>query len=832
MLRNYLIMAFRTFSKQKLHTTINILGLSVGLASAILIFLYIHSELGFDAVFPKPAQTYRLALRITDAQGNINYDPTMPGGWGKRMKADLAEVTEDFKYLWIGYPTSVREKDTENILLTEELYWVEPDIYKIMYFPMIKGNPETALQDPNSLVLTETAARELFGGAEPMGKEVLIKHPFITGNVEMLVTVTGVVSDYPENTSFRTKYFLNYHGLKPYLNFGPNGSFEQFEDNMTGGPWALYIQTTEGADEEKVRRYLSDLKDEVIAENPQVREQLAGGSVDVILRNVRDIHFDKDVQWVNEGSGDILYVYIFAGVALLIIIVACINYMNLATARSARRSKEIGLRKSLGSVRGQLIMQFMMESFLMVFAAFVMSLVLVAVFLPVFNAIAGKGIVFSDLLHPQLIAMMIGLLLFVALVSGAYPAFFVSGFNTILVLKGRFSFTRGSRTLRTALTGFQFAVALFLLMLTIVVVRQMDLLQGSRLNAGGDQIISIRHGGSADLRRYQAFKNAVMQDPELQQVTLCNHLPRLDYFGPLQTPYKFPEINEEEYNWNTFNVDYDFPATFGLELVAGRFFELGNVSDSTSIILNETAVRSLGKTPDEIVGTTMSAPHVNGYFDYNYERLRNGRVIGVVKDFPYKSAYQAIEPLVIDPTPHSIDRILYVKLPKGKFQEKLAFIEQKWKEVYPGVGLDYWFVSDEFGRMYKAEKRIAGLSRNFAGLAIFITCIGLFGLASFICEQRTKEIGIRKALGATNGQILGLLLLMFLKLLLFAAVVAVPLAYITSGKLLETFVYRVPLNPDTGFIGVGVIALLTIFTVGYESLKASMVNPVNSLRYE
>src|SRR5690606_30116865 len=281
MFRNYLILALRTFFKQKLHTAINIMGLSVGLASAILIFLYIHSELRYDSVFPKPEQTYRLGIRIRDAQGNVNVDPTMPGGWSKRMKADLEEVVEDFKHLWIGYPTSVRERDSENILLTEELYWVEADIHKVMYFPMIKGNPETALQDPNSLVVTETAARELFGDNDPMGKEVLLKHPYITGNSEMLVTVTGVVRDYPENTSFRSKYFLNYYGLKPYFNFGPNGSFEQFEDNMTGGPWVMYIQTTEGASEEKLRQYLTDLKDEVLAENPQLREQLAGGSVDI-----------------------------------------------------------------------------------------------------------------------------------------------------------------------------------------------------------------------------------------------------------------------------------------------------------------------------------------------------------------------------------------------------------------------------------------------------------------------------------------------------------------------------------------------------------------------
>src|SRR5690606_37900160 len=408
----YLVLALRTFSTQKLHTAINVMGLSVGLASAILIFLYIHSELSYDSVFPKPEHTYRVGFKIIDAQGNVNYDPTMPGGWSKRMKEDLAEVAEDFKYVWIGYPTSLRERDSENILLTEELYWVEPDIHKVMYFPVIQGNPETALQDPNSLVLTETAARELFGDADPMGKEVLLKHPSITGNSEMLVTVTGVVSDYPENTSFRAKYFLNYNGLKPYFNFGPSFTFEQFVNNMTGGPWLMYIQSTEGANEEKLRQYLADLTDEVLAENPQVREQLAGGSVDVILRNVKDIHFDKDVQWVNEGSGDILYIYIFAGVALLIIVVACINYMNLATARSARRSKEIGLRKSLGSLRGQLIAQFMIESFLMVFVAFAMALLLVAILLPTFNGITGKGIAFSDLLNPQLITMMVLLLLF------------------------------------------------------------------------------------------------------------------------------------------------------------------------------------------------------------------------------------------------------------------------------------------------------------------------------------------------------------------------------------------------------------------------------------
>jgi putative ABC transport system permease protein len=360
----------------------------------------------------------------------------------------------------------------------------------------------------------------------------------------------------------------------------------------------------------------------------------------------------------------------------------------------------------------------------------------------------------------------------------------------------------------------------------------MKLMQSSALNTTGDQILSIRHGGTADYNGYASFKNLVQQDPDLQQVTFCNHLPRLDYFGPLQTPFKFAEINQEEYSWNTFNVDYDFPTTFGLELLAGRYFEIGNVADSSSLILNETALKALGKTAEEIIGTSVTMPHVNGYFDYDYERLRTGKVIGIVKDFTYKSAYQAIEPLIIDPTPHIMDRIVYVKLPEGKIQEKIAFIEKQWKQVYPGIGLDYWFVNDEFGRMYTAERRVTALSKNFSGLAIIITCIGLFGLSSFVAEQRTKEIGVRKAMGASNGQILLLLLSTFLRLLFIACLIAIPLSYLASDKLLQTFIYRTPLDPVIFIIGAGIITGLTLLTVGYESLKASLVNPVKSLRYE
>lgn len=831
MFKNYLTIAIRAFARQKSHAIINIVGLSIGLASAMLIFLYVHTELTFDDVFPEKKFTYRLGLRFTGPDGNGQTNTGLGGGWSKRMKEDLPGVVEDFKAMWFGMPASIRQKDSDHIILTEDVVWVEADLHKSMYFPVISGNRETALAEPNSIVITTSAAKELFGDEDPINKQLILQHAGATNGKDLLTNVTAVISDYPDNTHFAPKYLLNYRTLRPFLQLPPDQTFEQFEDDIINGFFSTYV-VTDKLEPEKIISFMNDMIQEVLENNPTVKEQLGETKVTPVVRAVEDIHFDREVPWVNEGSGNILYVYIFMGIAILIVVIACINYMNLATARAGKRTKEIGLRKSLGSARTQLLQQFLLESFVLVLISFLAAIILVIIALPFFSDLAERKIPLTSLLNPQLVLTFVGLLLLVSLLAGIYPALFLSGFNTIEVLKGKFSFSRGSNIFRKVLTGFQFVIAIFLLMLTIVFVEQMDLMKNSQLNSKGGHILSIRHGGTADYNRYQAMRNLILQDPDLQLVSCGNHLPRLDYFGPLQTPYKFPDIKEEELTWNTFNVDYDFPETFGLELLSGRFFENGNVSDSTSIILNETACKALGKSPQEVIGLPMTAPKVRSYFDYDYSKLRMGKVVGVVKDFPYKSAYQLIEPLVIDPTPHPIDRIVYVKLPVGRFQEKIAFIEEQWKKVYPGIGLDYWFVDDEFNRMYKSERRISSLSKNFSGLAILITCVGLFGLASFIAEQRTKEIGIRKALGATHLQILQLLLSAFLTLLVIGALVAIPLGYFVSGKLLENFIYRIPLGAYAAIVSLLTIVTLTVVTVSYESIKASLANPVKSLRYE
>ncbi len=556
-----------------------------------------------------------------------------------------------------------------------------------------------------------------------------------------------------------------------------------------------------------------------------------------IIRKITDVHFDKTMDWsIFHKSSDRKYITVFITIAIMILLVACINYMNMATARSAQRAKEVGLRKTLGSARAQLFAQFMMESFVLVLISSLLAIVLVILVLPYFNSLAGKNFDFSHLLDLNMLSVISGVILFVTFVAGSYPALYISGFEPATVLKGKFVFNKGSNFFRKFLTVIQFAVSLALLISTVVVIRQMNLMRYSKLNEAGNQIVSIRYGGfsgPATIEKYQTFKNFLLEDPDIKNVTLANHLPRLDFFGPIAQQYQFPEVSEEQYDWNQLSGDYHFPETFDLTLLAGRYFDINNTADSNAYIINEAAIASLNLTPEEAIGQAMLIP-LNSNFvgETSYENARSGRVIGVVKDFPYKSMYNKIEPMAISARPDDNDRIIHIKLGSDQLAQKIANVEQKWKQVFPEYGFSHWFIDEEFGRMYENEARIANLTENFSILAIIITCFGLYGLASFMSQQKTKEIGIRKALGASNGQVLALLLLIFIKLLAIACLLAIPAAFLFSSEWLENFVYRTDLSIWVFAGSIAVIALITILTIGYETLKAAMTNPVNALKYE
>lgn len=557
----------------------------------------------------------------------------------------------------------------------------------------------------------------------------------------------------------------------------------------------------------------------------------AGFKMSAFLTKLGDLHFDQKNLWENDSTrGDKTYLAIFSSVALLILLIACINYMNLATARSARRAREVGLRKSLGSKRREIAKQFFYESFLMTLGSLLIALLLVIIFLQPFNELAHKTFTLSSLLNPYMIAIVIGIVILMAFISGSYPAIYLSSFHPAEVLKGQVVRGVGAELFRKSLVTIQYAVSLILIISTFIVVRQMSYMQSTKLNQAGSQLLSIRYGGTAPQDKFQAFKQSVLQDRDIEHITMANHLPRLDYFGFIGAQIRFPELENKDLNWKQLNVEFAFPKTYALEFVAGRDFDPSSIADSSAVILNEAAVKALNQPIEKVIGASV----VETYFNFTERRqdTRSFKVIGVVKDFPYQSMHQVIEPLLLNPHLHFIDKIAYIKLPAGNFQEKIESIEKKWKAIFPGLGFDYWFVSDEFNRMYLMESRVSSLAKSFAVLAILITVLGVFGLASYTAEQKTKEVGIRKVLGADVSQVIRMFVWIFVKIFLMASAIALPVAYFLADYWLEGFVYRAPIRPDVFMVSLMGLLLITLITVGYETWKAARTNPVNSLRSE
>lgn len=831
MFLNYLLLAFRNITKQRGYAIVNTLGLTIGLAAAIFILLYVRDELTFDTMHPKANTTYRMGYWIQFPNGDSETFPAAPGGWDNYIKENYEGVTDVTSYIFQGMPTSIHYVPSDKIILTEEIIWAEPNFGKLLYVDMISGHPQDALKEPNSIILSKSAAYKLFGNEDPINKSVSVSHS-ITNNTKVEMLVTGVYNDFPSNSHLAPHYIGNIFTLKPFIQ-----ELELALNTFMGeGEIGIWTQSLFSCtDEILVPIIQDDLQS-------KANEIIARLNIDVkfrpIMRKITDLYFDKEMDWsVTHKSADKNYLYIFITIAVLILVMASINYINLATAKSVARAKEIGLRKTFGSQRIQLFIQFMLESLMLVITAALFALGLVMLLLPEFNEVAEKTFAVPNVFEPGMLMIIGSVLLFVTLLGGSYPALFISGFQPATVLKGKFAFRKGSNAFRQFLIGLQFTVALVLLIGSIVLMRQMDLMRNSKLNEAGNQIVSIRYGGFGDNtatdQQYNTFKNMVLADPQIQSVTLANHLPRLDYFGPLNMRFQFPEINEDQFEWFQLNGDYDFPKTFGLKIIAGRDFDPANVSDSTAILLNESAVRSLNTIPNEIIGKAVVRP-AHSYYGGpdSLQAPVTGKVIGVVEDFPYRSMHHSIDPLGIAARPHFQDRIIYIKIAAKNFGDKIKFLDASWKKIFPAYGFDYWFIDDEFGRMYENETRVAGLTEKFSALAIIITCIGLFGLASFMAQQRTREIGIRKAMGSSSSQILKLLLIVFAKLLLIASVVAVPVTYFLTSAWLERFVYQTPLSPFVFILALFLLAVITFITVGLETWRAAQANPIESLRHE
>lgn len=821
MFRNYLLIAFRNFKRQKLFSLLNIFGLALGLASAILIFLYVSDELSYDRMHPAYKNTYRVGSTFKNPDGQSFDNTVSPGFFVKYLKDNRSEVLHATRIAYIGYPTSLHDKAKDKIILTEEIRWAEANFKDVLDFTLISGSTQKMFDHHNSMVVSETGARRLFGNDDPIGKTITVKHSWATRGQEIDVSITGIYKDFPSNSHFKPKYLVNLNALRAVYGEHFNEFLEatRFGENTTF--FENYIVLKPGANTKPLKANLDRLAEQMIRSDSA--SAAAGWKFTTFLTKMSDLHFDPKNLWEDNTRGDKTYLAIFSGIAILIMLIACINYMNLATARSVKRAKEVGLRKSFGSKRAEIAKQFFLESFLMTITSLLLALVLVFLFLRPFNQLAHKSFSIASVFNPYMLLIVFGVVVFMGLVSGIYPALYLSRFKPVEVLKGQIVKGKGAELFRKSLVTIQYTVALVLIICTFIVIQQMDKLKTTKLNEQGSQILSIRFGGIAQQDRFEEFKRSVLQDPDIEHVTMGNHLPRLDYFGWIGANVKFPEFNDKPLQWNQLNVDFDFPKTYALQIIAGRDFEIGNLNDSSSMLINEAGIKALNQPISKVIGTSVRD---------NNDTARIYRIIGVVKDFPYRSMHQPIEPLLLNPHLHFIDKIAYIKLPPGQFQEKIASIEKKWRAVFPNTGFDRWFLSDEFNRMYLVEGRVSSIAKAFAVLAILITVLGVFGLASYTAEQRTKEVGIRKVLGADERQVMGLFIWVFVKIIAVSCLVAIPLAWLAAYKWLQGFAYRTSIDPLVFAFSLLGLLLITLLTVGYEILKSARTNPVTSLRTE
>jgi putative ABC transport system permease protein len=834
MIINYLLLASRNIARQRGYALINALGLAIGLSAAMLILLYVRDERTFDTQHPDAEHTYRLAWHVTMPSGEENAFPGVPAGWDNYIQNNYPGVQKIGSFVAEGMPTTLHNTQSDKKILTEEIIWAEASLRDILAIDIVEGDKQAPLREINAIMLSQSAARDLFGDESPLNQTVAVSHGFVTMGQKINMRVTAVYRDMPSNMHIRPQYICNLlavNGVQPnleqrlntYMGEGDNGFFT-----------SSFMVCT---DERQIPLIQADLQKQVDA---FIARMNFDGKVRPLIRKITEAHFDQTVDWaLDHKSANRKYLSVFLTIALLILVVACINYINLATANSASRAREIGLRKTFGGRRQQLFFQFMAESFLMVLGAATIALLLALLFLPLFNNLTGKTFGIAHLFAPAMLLLSGGIVLLVTLLAGSYPALFVSGFQPAVVLKGKFAFRKGSNHLRQFLTTVQFSVAITLLVGTVVVVRQMNLMRNSKLNEAGRQVLSIRYGGftgPATDSQYGAFKNELLQNRAIQSVTLANHLPRLDFFGPIDMQMKFPEVDGEEHNWFQLNGDFDFPSTFNMKILAGRTFDPLRPADSSAVLLNESAVRALRLTPETAVGKSIVRPDVMLRYGVLQDSVPrppvSGQVIGVVEDFPYRSMHHKIAPLALAPVPHIFDRIIHVRLSAEDMGQKIADIERTWYRHFPDFGFDYWFVDEEFGRMYENEAQISEMAKQFAGLALLITCVGLYGLAAFLSQQRTKEIGIRKTLGASNRQVLLLLLRVFGKILLLSSAIGVPIALFLTQRWLANFEYQAALSFWVFLGAILLIGLVTLLTVGYESLRAATANPVESLRSE
>jgi putative ABC transport system permease protein len=811
MFQNYFTIAFRNLKKQRFYTAINIAGLAVGVASCLIIMLYVSNELSYDKHFTDHDRIYRVQSEIKFGDNHLLMSLT-PAPLSEALQKDFPEI-ETSTRLW-NQGTRIFRRTEESYKEPNTIY-ADSSFFNVFDFKFIAGNGKTALKEPNSIVITEKIARKYFPNEEALNQ-------ILTSSGGTNWKITGVIEDMPVNTHFNFNFLLSMV-TEDYNK----------DQNWTSNNFQTYFKLREGADWKALEAKFPKMIDTYVT--PQARAIFGkeftmegffaqGNKFEYTLMPLTDIHLKSDRVGELSANSDMNYIYLFSAIAGFILVIACINFMNLSTARSANRAKEVGIRKVMGSFRSHLVKQFLTESVLLSILSFAIAISIAWMVLPMFNSLSTKdlSIPFAS---PVFWGVIVAAALVTGMLAGLYPSFFLSAFRPVNVLKGNVALGTKSGVVRGALVVFQFWISIILVVGTIAVNRQLSFIQTTKLGFNKDQVIIVQDAYALK-DQLQSFKDQVERDTRIASGTISSFLP-VDNTSRSDNTH-WPEgkspTEDNMVSIQTWEVDYDYVKTLGMKIIDGRDFDRNFLSDSSAVILNQAAVRAFGYTDDPV------GKKIQTFQDAKLKTFRTSTIIGVVEDFHYESLRTAIGPLALFIEPSR--GFVSFRFKSQDTREVISMIEEHWKKLGPGLPFDYTFLDEDFGRMYSAEERLGEIFTVFAVLAIIIACLGLFALTAFTAEQRTKEIGIRKVLGASVSGIVVLLSKEFGKLILIAFVVATPVAWYGIDQWLQSYQYKTEIG-----VLVYLIAGLSAFgiawlTMSFQSIRAALTNPIKALRSE
>lgn len=815
MLKNFFTIAFRNCRRNKATSLIHIAGLGLGIATFLLIVLFVQHERSYDRYNKKARQIVRVIFHGKMNGGDIREASVMPPV-AAAMKQDFPEVEAATRMVNQGVH---RITYGDKTLREDAMAFVDSNFFRVFTLPLIEGDPHTALLHPNSAVITKALAKKFFGNEDPIGKVL----EFRDDSLQM--TVTGLIDKVPENSHFHFELFASMAGYAD----------SRSPSWMTSG-YYTYLVLPSGYDPKRLEAKLPSLVEKYMG--PQLKASLGvtlsqfrsgGNSLGFELQRLTDIHLHSSLTGELQPPGDIRYIYIFSAVGIFMLLLACINFINLSTAGAGKRAREVGIRKVLGSVRHQLISQFLIESLLLTLVGTAIAIGLVYLSLPLFNEITGQELSLNWSGTAWLIPTILCIVLATGVLAGLYPAFFLSAFNPVTVLKGLFTPGGKSAGLRSTLVTFQFVISICLIIGTAIVYQQLFFIQHKKLGYDRDQVLVVQEsfwlGNNQDY-----FRRELTQDPRIASVSASAFLPAGQTNNSVFIFY--PDGSKDNLVYSSqYRVDEQYIPTLGMQVIAGRNFSRNFPSDSTAALINETAAIKMGWiTP----GRPYDPAKFLGRFITQRDNSGAGtsyHVIGMVRDFNFRSLHDLIAPLVMTYNP-GMEGNLIIKARTRDLAGLVSTIENEWTALRPGMPFSYAYLDESFNNTYKFEQHIGLILGIFSGLTIFVACLGLFGLATFTAERRTREIGIRKVLGASSASIIGLLSAAFVRLVVIAFLVAAPIAWLVMHRWLEDFPYRITIGWWVFALAALLAILITLLTVGLRALKSAIANPADSLRTE